>query len=183
MKLLAISGSLRKGSLNTHLLQAAIQALPNGVTAELVSIADIPVYNEDLDGEDKPDAVVRLKEAVAAADALLIATPEYNYALPGGLKNTLDWLSRPAFKSVLAHKPAAIMSASKGPTGGARAQGQLKLVLAAVLAEAYPAPEFIVPQAQQSFTEDGVLTDDNVKTRLQRFVNDYVAWVEARFSR
>lgn len=183
MKLIAISGSLRQGSLNTALLRAAEPLLPAGVTLTLVSIADIPVYNEDIDGDEKPAAVARLKELVAAADGLLIATPEYNYALPGGLKNALDWLSRPAFKSVLVGKPAAILSASKGPTGGARAQGQLKLVLGAVLAENYPAPELIVPQAQQVFSEDGALIDENLKSRLNRFVNDYVAWISARFGK
>lgn len=182
MKLIAISGSLRKASFNTSLLRSAEALLPEGVSCTLVSIADIPVYNEDIDGEDKPAAVARLKEEIAAADGLLIATPEYNYSVPGGLKNALDWLSRPAFKSVLAHKPAAIMSASKGPTGGARAQAQLKGVLSAVLAETYPAPELIVPQAQQSFTDDGLLTDDAVKTRLSRFLADYCAWIEKRFS-
>lgn len=181
MKLIAISGSLRKGSLNTALLHAAEQALPAGVTLELVPIAEVPMYNEDIDGDDKPAPVIRLKEAVAAADGLLIATPEYNYALPGGLKNALDWLSRPAYKSVLAHKPVAIMSASKSPTGGVRAQGQLKQVLAAVLAEAYPAPEFMVPVAHEAFSDAGLLTDENVKSRLQRFITDYLAWIEARF--
>ncbi|MGB3608948.1 MAG: NADPH-dependent FMN reductase [Cellvibrio sp.] len=181
MKLIAISGSLRKGSFSTALLRAAEQELPEGTAMELVSIADIPVYNEDLDGEDKPAAVTRLKEAVAAADGLLIATPEYNYSLPGGLKNALDWLSRPAFKSVLAHKPAAIMSVSKGPTGGVRAQAQLKQVLAAVLAETYPAPELMVPVAHEVFSDAGALTDEGVKTRLHRFITEYQAWIEARF--
>lgn len=181
MKLIAISGSLRKGSFSTALLRAAEQALPEGTVMELVSIADIPVYNEDLDGEDKPAAVTQLKEAVAAADGLLIATPEYNYSLPGGLKNALDWLSRPAFKSVLAHKPAAIMSVSKGSTGGVRAQAQLKQVLAAVLAETYPAPELMVPVAHEVFSDAGALTDEGVKTRLHRFITEYQAWIEARF--
>lgn len=178
MNLVAISGSLRTGSLNSCLLRAAQQMLPENVSCTLASIADVPLYNEDIDGDNKPASVIELMELVAAADALLISTPEYNYGIPGGLKNALDWLSRPAFKSVLAHKPVAIMSASKSPAGGVRAQAHLKQVLGGVLATNYPAPEFAVPQAQQVFTDHGVLTDENVKARLTRFVTDYCAWVE-----
>lgn len=183
MKLIAISGSLRTGSFNSCLLRAVQERLPEGSSLRLVSIAEVPLYNEDIDGEQKPQVVEQLKEAVAAADGLLIATPEYNYGIPGGLKNALDWLSRPAFKSVLAHKPVAIMSASKSPTGGVRAQGQLKQVLSGVLANIYPAPEFMVPLAQQVFSDEGVLMDEGVAARLTRFVSDYTSWLEQRIDR
>lgn len=182
MKLIAISGSLRAGSLNSYLLRAAQERLPEGTSCTLVSISGVPLYNEDIDGEQKPLVVEQLKKTVAAADGLLIATPEYNYGIPGGLKNALDWLSRPAFKSVLAHKPVAIMSASKSSTGGVRAQGQLKQVLGGVLAERYPAPEFILPLAQQAFDDKGMLTDEEVATRLARFVTDYCTWLEQRLN-
>lgn len=180
MKIIGISGSLRVGSLNTRLLQAAQQEVAEGATLELASFADIPLYNEDIDGDVKPDAVTALKEIVASADGLLIATPEYNYGIPGGLKNALDWLSRPAFKSVLAHKPVAIMSSSKAPTGGVRAQGQLKLILSGVLAEVYPAPEFMLAQAHQAFADSGRLIDEDAQARLKRFMSDYCAWLEKR---
>lgn len=178
MKIVAISGSLRGASLNTFLLQSVEKLLPTGVSYDWGSIADIPLYNEDLDGPVKPASVTALSTVVENADGLLIATPEYNYSIPGGLKNALDWLSRPAFKSVLAGKPVAIMSASKAPTGGVRAQGQLKQVLAGVLTATYAAPEFMVPSAHQAFSEDGVLIDEAVRTRLTRFITDYCTWVK-----
>lgn len=177
MKLVAISGSLRAASFNSYLLVAAQKFLPEGISCTFASIADVPLYNSDIDGENKPVPVVQLKETVVAADGLLIATPEYNYGIPGGLKNALDWLSRPAYKSVLAHKPVAIMSASQSPAGGVRAQGQLKQVLSGVLAEIYRAPEFVLPSAQHLFNDEGVLIDEEVATRLNRFVTDYVNWI------
>ena len=177
MKIVAFSGSLRTGSLNTHLLRAAQTFFPAGVNCEEASFADVPLYNEDIDGESKPTAVLRLKEQVAAADALLISTPEYNYGIPGGFKNALDWLSRPAYKSVLAHKPVALLSASKSPVGGVRAQGQLKEVLSGVLADLYVAPEFLVPSAHTVFDAEGNLTSDELRQKLARFIGDYVNWL------
>lgn len=180
MKIIGISGSLRVGSLNTRLLQAVQKEMGENASLELISFSDIPLYNEDNDGDVKPDSVTALKNTVAGASGLLIATPEYNYGIPGGLKNALDWLSRPAFKSVLAHKPVAIMSASKSVTGGARAQAQLKVILSGVLAEMYPAPEFVLPQAHQAFAESGSLIDEDVHKRMQRFIQDYCAWIKKR---
>lgn len=178
MKILAISGSLRADSLNTCLLNAALSFLPENTDYKMLSI-DLPLYNEELDGAEKPTAVVALKAAVAEADAILIATPEYNYGIPGGLKNALDWISRPAYKSPMVGKPVAIMSASMSPIGGARVQGQLKQVLMGMLADVYCAPEFLVPQAQKIFTATGALHDEDVAKKLTRFMGDFCAEVAA----
>ncbi|UTF60016.1 NADPH-dependent FMN reductase [Gilvimarinus sp. DA14] len=176
MKVLLISGSLRERSLNTALLKAAGELLGDKATCEWASIGEVPLYNQDLDGEEKPAAVTRLKAQIENADALLIASPEYNYGIPGVLKNAIDWVSRPAFKSVLAHKKTLLLSASMSDMGGVRAQGQLKQVLAGTLTPILPAPEFAVGSAQNKFT-DGTLTDDDTRQKLQRLLNDFLAWV------
>ncbi len=176
MKVLAISGSLRKESLNTALLNAAKSVAGEKVSWDTAAIDDIPLYNQDIDGEQKPASVERLKAQIEAADALVIATPEYNYSIPGGLKNAIDWASRPAYKSVLAHKKTLILSASMSPMGGVRAQGQLKQILAGTLTPVFPAPEFAVATAQDKFT-NGELTDPDTQQKLQRLLNDFLAWV------
>ena len=174
MKVLAISGSLRADSFNTALLSAA-QQYALGYDWDLAAIGDLPLYNQELDGDVKPASVVRFKEQIENADALVIATPEYNYGIPGGLKNAIDWASRPAYQSVLAHKPTVIMSASMSPTGGVRAQSQLRQVLGGTLTPVYPAPEFAVASAQQKFA-DGVLTDDETQRKLKRLMEDFFHW-------
>lgn len=179
MKILAMSGSLRAGSYNTLLLEAARQYFPEAAQLQLHSI-ELPLYNEELDGDQKPASVVAIKQAVAEADGILIATPEYNYGIPGGLKNALDWISRPAFKSPLVKKPVAIMSAAKSPIGGARAQGQLKQILGGMLADVYVAPEFLVPMAQTVFSAEGELTDTATAQKLARFIGDFAAYVGNR---
>jgi chromate reductase, NAD(P)H dehydrogenase (quinone) len=177
MKLLGISGSLRKGSYNTGLLEAAARLLPQGVELTIVGCGDIPLYNKDLDAEKKPEAVLQLLQEVRYADGVLFATPEYNYSFSGVLKNAIDWASRPAYKSVLAGKPAAIISASGGPVGGARAQAHLCQVLSATLSPVVPAPSFLVPMAQDKFDKNGLLTDEDTKRRLARYIGDFVLWV------
>jgi chromate reductase, NAD(P)H dehydrogenase (quinone) len=134
MRVLGISGSLRRDSLNSALLRAAAERLPGG--AELVGfdrLADVPPYDEDVEsGEPTPDAVRELRDAVREADAVLIATPEYNHSIPGQLKNALDWVSRPAGQSALNGKPAAAIGASKSMFGGVWAQAELRKVLGAM---------------------------------------------------
>src|SRR3954468_20992866 len=127
MKVLGIAGSLRRASSNRGLLAAAVQLAPGSMTIEPFDLAGIPLYNADLDADERrPDEVVRLKAAIAAADAVLIATPEYNHSIPGVLQNAIDWASRPGNNSPLRGKPAAIVSVSTGVIGAARAQQQLK---------------------------------------------------------
>lgn len=133
MRVLGISGSLRRDSLNTALLRAAAERLPAGV--DLITfdrLRDIPPFDEDLESDVAPSAVAELREAMRSADAVLIATPEYNHSLPGQLKNALDWASRPAGKSALNGKPAAAIGASKSMFGGVWSQAELRKVLAAM---------------------------------------------------
>lgn len=172
-KLLGISGSLRAGSLNTKLLRAMSELLPKGAALTVRSIADIPLYNGDLDVDGGPDSVRALKAEIDAADGLIIATPEYNYGVPGVLKNAIDWVSRPAYESVLVGKPVAIVGAAPGLVGTARAQAQLRNVLFGTLAEVFPHPEVLLGQAQQRMKDDK-LTDETsrkiVVDMLARFV-------------
>lgn len=172
-KLLGISGSLRAGSLNTKLLRAMSELLPKGAALTVRSIADIPLYNGDLDVDGGPDSVRALKAEIDAADGLIIATPEYNYGVPGVLKNAIDWVSRPAYESVLGGKPVAIVGAAPGLVGTARAQAQLRNVLFGTLAEVFPHPEVLLGQAQQRMKDDK-LTDETsrkiVVDMLARFV-------------
>lgn len=177
MKLLGISGSLRRGSFNTGLLEAGATLLPEGVEMTLFHCGDIPLYNKDLDTDNKPDSVRQLLQAIRYADGLVLACPEYNYSFSGVLKNALDWASRPAYTSVLANKPAAIVCASPGPVGGARAQVHLCQVLAATLSPVVPTPPFLVPLAQEKFSADGIFIDEDGKRRLARYLGDFVTWV------
>ena len=139
MRIMGIAGSLRRGSYNRALLDAARAQTPASMTIEPFALDDVPLYNADLDADGRrPVAVERLKKAVADAGALLIATPEYNHTVPGVLQNAIDWASRPGLKCPLAGKPVAIMGTSVGVVGTARAQQQLKLVLMSTLALVMP---------------------------------------------
>jgi NAD(P)H-dependent FMN reductase len=156
MKVLAVSGSLRADSFNTRLLEEAVEAAPVGVEVELFDpslIADLPLYDQDLDVEgDVPASVERLREAWAGADAILFATPEYNGSVPGGLKNAVDWASRPKFAAALTNQTVAIVGASMGQFGAMWAQQDLKKILgiagARVVGEGLP-----VSRAQDGFPE------------------------------
>ncbi len=178
MKLIGISGSIREKSYNTMLLNAAFECLPKGVTMSVVDCGDIPLYNGDLDGEVKPESVARLLAALGDSDGLLIATPEYNYSIPGVLKNAIDWASRPGYKSVLAKKPAAIVSAAKSAVGGARVQLHLRDVFSATLTPVVPSPPFLLPLAQEKFDKEGRLVDEDSQHRLDRYVKEFIAWAE-----
>ena len=132
MRILAVSGSLRAGSHNTALLRAAIEAAPEGVEVELfdpAGIAELPLYDQDLDTAGAPEAVARLREAWGSADAILFATPEYNGSVPGGLKNAIDWASRPKFDSALTNKTVGVVGASTGQFGAMWAQQDLRKIL------------------------------------------------------
>jgi len=166
MRILAISGSLRRGSHNTSLLRAAGELLPPG--DELVfwdGLKDVPPYDEDDDVEPAPEAVAELRAAVAAADAVLFATPEYNSSIPGGLKNALDWASRPVATNVFRNKPVAVIGSSAGMFGAVWAQAELRKVLAAMGARVAEV-EIAVGHATEKFDEDGVLVDDDVRELL-----------------
>jgi chromate reductase, NAD(P)H dehydrogenase (quinone) len=180
LNILGICGSLRAGSLNSRALLAVKGLAGDDVNIEVAAISDIPLYNGDLG--DPPDSVERLKKQIASNDGLLIATPEYNYGIPGVLKNAIDWVSRPAYKSVLAQKPVAIMGASPGAVGTARAQGQLKQVLLGTASEVFPFPEVTLGQASEKLSEDGSVTDERTSQQLKRFIDSYAEWLR-RFVR
>jgi chromate reductase len=176
VKILGISGSLRAGSYNTLLLNNAATSLEDPHSLEIFGLADIPFYNEDLEGEQRPAPVQSLLDAIDGADALLFATPEYNHSVPGVLKNAIDWASRPAFDCVLGGKPTGIVSAAMSPVGGARVQMHLKDVLCSTLTPLYPAPDYMLPMAQNAFDADGILTDATAARRLRRYLAGLVNW-------
>ena len=173
LNVLGISGSLRDGSLNTALLRAAQKYAPAGMTiTEYEGLAELPYYNGDLDTEEKlPVQVKELRERIREADALLIATPEYNYSIPGGLKNAIDWASRPSATSSLLHKPVAIMGAAPTNFGTVRAQLALRQVFVWTHSDVVVKPEVMVFRAHERFDEAGNLTDDGTITLLQSLLD------------
>ncbi|MEM9175317.1 MAG: NADPH-dependent FMN reductase [Myxococcota bacterium] len=178
MKILALIGSLRAASFSKKLAQAAAAAAPEGTTIEIVDGRELPLYDQDLDGEEKPAAVQALLDQVSAADGLLFVSPEFNYGIPGTLKNLIDWASRPAFNSPLKGRPSVIMTHSPAPGGGARAHSQLASVLGGTLTPLYVIPGFVVGGVHEQFDADGTLTNELTKTRLDRTLSGFVEWAE-----
>ena len=179
-KILGISGSLRRGSYNTRLLEAVAELLPEGVELELFDgLKAVPPYNEDDDVEPAPDPVARLRETIAGADAVLIATPEYNSSVPGQLKNALDWASRPLMTNSMRFKPVAVAGASTGAFGAVWAQGELRKVLAAMGARVVEA-EVAVGHAPTRFDEEGRLVDEEIREQLAELLNVLIAAVAER---
>src|SRR5881394_3656222 len=178
MKILAIAGSVRRDSWNRKLLDTAAGLVPDDVELELWSrLKDVPPYDEE-DDVEPPAAVADLRDAIAGADAVLIATPEYNSSIPGVLKNALDWASRPLAKNPLRNKPVAVIGASTGAFGAVWAQAELRKVLAALGARVLDL-ELPVPHAHTRFDEDGV-TDDGIRTSLAEAVEVLAAEVRNR---
>ncbi|MGV3572336.1 MAG: NADPH-dependent FMN reductase [Ramlibacter sp.] len=167
MKVLGISGSLRQGSYNSMALRAARKLAPQGIEIEIADIAGVPLYNDDLRAAGEPPAVAQLKAQVRAADAVLLVSPEYNFSVPGVLKNTLDWLSRPP-EPPFDGKPVAIMGASGGPLGTARGQYHLRQVLVYMNTFTVNKPEVFIGNAQAKFNADGELTDETTA----KFITD-----------
>lgn len=179
MKILAISGSLRRDSHNSALLRAAAELLPPGVELEIHDgLRDIPNFDQD-EVENRPAAVARLWEEVEAADAVLVATPEYNHSIPGVLKNALDWLSRPLADSPLKNKPAAVVGASTGMFGAVWAQAETRKVLGAIGARVLD-EELPVPTADEQFSGDGTLRDADVERGLAAILEQLAAAVRER---
>ena len=166
MRILAVSGSLRESSFNTSLLRAALEAAPESVELELwEGLAELPLYDEDLEA-DAPETVRRLREDWAAADAILFATPEYNGSVPGGLKNAIDWASRPRLQAVLRNKPVAVVGASTGQFGALWAQQDLKRILGIAGARVV-GTEIPVTRAHGRFDSEGLLLDDELFAQLR----------------
>src|SRR3989440_12725629 len=186
MKILAISGSVRNDSYNTKLLRAAAELVDEEVEIDLWDgLKAVPPYDEDDDRDPAPAAVSRLRDAIAGADGVLFATPEYNSSIPGVLKNAVDWASRPLATNPLRNKPVAVIGSSTGMFGAVWAQAELRKVLAATGARVVEA-EGAVGHAQTRFDEDGRLGDDEIREQLREvldlLVQEVVDSAERRFA-
>jgi chromate reductase len=177
LHILGIAGSIRKGSLNAGLLAAAQEMLPAGMDMEIADISAIPLYNQDVAAGGTPEAVKNFKDQIRSADGLLIATPEYNYSVPGVLKNALDWASRPAQEQVFSGKPLAIMGAG-GRMGTSRAQYHLRQI--AVYLNMYPLnrPEVMIQQAREKFDSEGCLVDEAARQEIKNLLVAFKDWIE-----
>lgn len=173
LHVLGIPGSLREDSYNRALLQAAQTLAPEGMKIEIYDIGEIPPFNADVEAKGDPEPVTAFKEEIRRSDALLIATPEYQYSIPGVLKNALDWASRPPGKSVLQEKPVAIMGTTTGQFGTARAQAALRQVLAYNQMPMVMQPEVLVAEAKEKF-EDGQLTDEDAAKFIRQLLDNLV---------
>ena len=170
-RLLGISGSLRKASTNTAILKALAEAVSDKATLDIFPLNDIPLYDQDIDVEPSWPAVAAFREAVVAADGVVISSPEYNYGMSGVLKNALDWASRPYGKSRLTGKPVLTITASAASTGGVRAQTQLNETLTAIAALVVLRPQSVIGSVFQKMT-DGKFTDETSLKFLSAAIDD-----------
>jgi chromate reductase len=167
VRIVGISGSLRRASFSTSLIRLLAQRAGPGMVISLAEMSEIPLYNEDLDGDEKPAAVQAINAAIAESDGVLIVTPEYNHGVPGVLKNALDWASRPVFNSVLKGKPVSIISSSLAFTGGVRAQYQVRETLIAMQAYVVPGPEVVVGGVHSKFKDETFLDESTLNFMLE----------------
>jgi len=174
---LGFAGSLRQGSLNKALLRAARDAAPAGMDIRIFDLIDVPLYNADVESRGDPAAVAALKDAIQAADAVLMVTPEYNHGVPGVMKNAVDWTSRPPASAVLARKPVGIIGASPGATGTARGQSQLRQAFEFTNSFAMPQPELLVFRAHEKFDADGRLIDETTSRFLTQYLAAFQLWI------
>jgi chromate reductase len=178
LRVCGLVGSLRRASLNRGLMRAAQEMAPD-VGLEIAvfdRLREIPPYDADVDAAGNPEPVAALKAAIAQADALLIATPEYNYGVPGVLKNAIDWVSRPPPGSPLRGKPAAIMGASSGISGTMRAQYQLRQTFVGTGTHVLLQPEVIVPRAAERFDAEGRLADESTRDLIRKQLAALAEW-------
>ncbi len=174
--ILGIAGSLRRASFNRGLIRAAIEVAPPGIMVTAFDLHDVPMFDADVEAAGDPASVVALTRARGEADALLLATPEYNHCIPGVLKNAIDWASRPARSSVLHGKPVAVMGASPGRGGTARAQAQLRDGLTYTGSLVLPLPELLVPLASTKFADTGDLIDPDTRVEVRDVLVALAAW-------
>ena len=181
--IVGISGSLRRGSLNSTLLRAAAEAMPQGSELRIESIEGIPLYNGDVESaEGIPPRVAEIKKAIAAGDGLLLATPEYNNSIPGVFKNAVDWLSRPPadVKSVFGGKAVAVMGASPGGFGTVLSQNAWLPVLRTLGTNPWFGGRMLVSRADSVFDETGKIKDENIRKQLQQYLNGFVEFIRSR---
>lgn len=173
-KILGLSGSLRKASFNAGLLRATAEVAPAGVTIEIGSIGDVPLYNGDLEAsEGLPASVTRLQNQLREADGLLLVSPEYNNSIPGVFKNAIDWMSRGHGTQLFLGKPVAVIGTSPGGFGTVLSQNAWLTVLRFLKADQWLEGRLIVPKAQEHFDHDGNLTDDAIRKALAEFVKGF----------
>jgi len=174
-KILGFAGSLRKGSYNKAILRAALELLPEDAELEIFDLEGIPPFNQDY--EDQPVEKVKVfKAKIKAADAILIATPEYNYSIPGVLKNAIDCASRPYGDNAFAHKPVAIMGAAPSLLGSARAQYHLRQCFVFLSCLALNQPEVMVSLAHEKIDKDGRVTDEHTREKIRELLEALVTW-------
>ncbi|WP_163269895.1 NADPH-dependent FMN reductase [Chelativorans alearense] len=176
-RIAGVSGSLRKGSYNTAALRAAANLAPEDIEIDIITLEDIPLFNEDVEAKGFPDPVVRLHETIRPVDGVLFSTPEYNYSIPGVLKNAIDWLSRPERKSSIYKKPAAIMGATPSMIGTARAQAHLRQVAYYNAMPLLASSEVLIFRAGEKFDDDGRLQDEETKKFLADMIIDFRDWI------
>lgn len=175
LTLLGICGSVRKASINRALLRALGEQFPDGTTFKIhESLDQLPIFNSEL---EDPASVLALKAAIAAADGVVIAAPEYNYSIPGGLKNALDWVSRPPATSPMRGKPIGICGAASGMSGTIRAQTHLRQMLVFSDSPCMNQPEVLIPRAHERFDASGQLIDEPTRQLLARYAAAFVAFV------
>lgn len=177
MRILGIAGSLRRGSYNHAALRAAALLVPEGTVMDIFELGEIPIFNQDLE-RSEPASVVDLKKQIRGADAVLIATPEYNYSIPGVLKNAIDWASRPYGDSAWTGKPAAIMGASPGAFGSARAQYHLRQIFVYLNVHPINQPEVMIMDASHRFDAEGNLIHEPTKQIIRKLLENLVGWAE-----
>jgi chromate reductase, NAD(P)H dehydrogenase (quinone) len=179
MKIIAISGALRKASTNTGLCRALAEVAPEGISVDVATLHGIPLYDGDLEAESgKPDAVKALDAKIRAADGIVISTPEYNFSVPGVLKNATDWLSRGG--SPFKWRRVGVIGAADGPLGTGRSQYHLRQNLQALEAIVMPKPEFFAGHNSQKFDKDGHLTEADSRQRLAKWLESYIAFLSAK---
>jgi len=175
MKILGVGGTLRKGSYSKALLLEAQKLVPKEVVIEITETGDLPLYNPDI---ALPEVVQKFKNSIKEADAILFSTAEYNYSIPGSLKNAIDWGSRPYGDNSWEEKPVAIMSESIGMLGGIRAQLHLRQAILFINMLPLNRPEVIVSNAKEKFDEEGNLTDEHTKEKIKELLQALAIWVE-----
>lgn len=177
IRILGFAGSLRKDSYNKALLRAAVQMAPKNAVIETFDLEGIPPFNQDLEGQP-PQRVVEFKAKIRAADAILIVTPEYNYSVPGVLKNAIDWASRPYQENAFDGKTVATMGASTGMLGTARAQYHLRQTFVFLNMHPTNLPEVFVSHAQEKFDEKGNLKDEKSRQQIFKLLENLVSWTQ-----
>jgi chromate reductase, NAD(P)H dehydrogenase (quinone) len=178
LRVVGFAGSLRRGSFNRALLDAAPELAPSRMSISRIEIGDLPFFNADVEAEGDPAAVVAFKAAIRAADGVIIATPEYNDGIPGVLTTAIDWGSRPPAAAPLTGKPVALMGASPSQVGTARAQQHLRLLLGHVHARTLPPPELLVAAAHERFDRELQLTHQGTRRVLSALLERFARWID-----